>query len=141
LAQTLRQAGLERVVLLAQLTQHWEEIVGPQIAAVACPVRVQGRVLFVTVADAVWLQQLTFYQSRLLRNVRRVLGDVSINRLHFALAPSTRPATPKLEESPELLPLTAAEERRVLEGTADIADVELREAVRRAWRRGWQSRR
>jgi predicted nucleic acid-binding Zn ribbon protein len=141
LAQTLRQAGLDRVVVLARLGRHWEEIVGSQIAAVARPEGLRARVLFVAVADAIWLQQLTFYQAQLLRNIRRVLGDVPIGKLHFTLASPSREAIPKAEETVELLPLTAAEECQVLEDTVGIADAELRETVRRVWRRGWQVRR
>ena len=141
LAQTLRQVGLERVVLLARLTQHWEAIVGSQIAAIAHPETVRARVLFVAVADAIWLQQLTFYQAQLLRNIRRVLGNVPIGKLHFALISSSAALRSEIETSPELLPLTTIEERQVVEGTAAIADADLRELVQRVWRRGLQLRR
>jgi hypothetical protein len=95
--------------------------------------------LFVTVTDAIWLQQLTFCQTQLLQKLRQVLGEVPITRLHFTLAASLRPALPRGGEAvtPPAQPLTAEEELQVVESTAGIADVELREAVRRAWRRGW----
>lgn len=138
LAQTLRQAGLDRVMLLAQITQHWEKIAGAQIVAVARPEHIRSRVLFVTVADAIWLQQITFYQAQLLRNIRRVLGDVPLSKLHFVLR-SRLPEPNVQEENPRtFLPLTANEERQVLEETADIADTALRVAIQRAWRRDWQ---
>ncbi len=148
LSQTLERRGLGRVVLLSRLYQHWSEIVGPQLAKVAQPEGVRSRVLFITVADAIWLQQLKFYQSQLLQNIRKVLGDVPIQRLHCTLAaPAARPSEarrsggrrPRAADPPPL-PLTAEEERQVLTGTDDIADPELRELVRRTWRKGWQSR-
>ena len=141
LRQSLRQAGLERVVLLARLTQHWEEIVGSQISAIARPESVRARVLFVAVADAIWLQQLTFYQARMLRNIRRVLGDVPIGKLHFALDSLPVTSHSEVDSSPAPVSLTEAEEHQVLEGTAAIADADLREVVQRVWRRGWQVRR
>ena len=140
-AQTLRQTGLERVLLLARLTQRWQDIVGAQLAAVTHPEGVRGRVLFVTVADAIWLQQLTFYQAQLLGNIRRVLGDVPIGKLHFALASPSQAPPQERDAGPAWLPLTAAEEHQIREDTAAIMDADLREAVQRAWRRGWQSRR
>ena len=85
LTKVLRQAGLDRVMLLARLTQHWEKIAGAQIASVAQPEHIRSRILFITVADAIWLQQITFYQTQLLRNIRRVLGDVPLGKLHFVL--------------------------------------------------------
>jgi len=143
LAQALRQRGLGHVVLLARLVQHWCTIAGPQLAAVTQPESIRARVLFVTVRDAIWLQQVTFYQAQLLENMRRILGAVPITKLHFRLAMSSlqQPVGAAPEEVLEPVPLTAVEAQQVQEGTAGIADPELREAVRRAWQRGWQARR
>lgn len=148
-ALTLRRAGLGRVVLMSRLLRHWEEIVGSQLAAVAQPEAVRSRVLFVTVTDDIWLQQLIFYQSQLLQNMRNVLGEVGITRLHFSLAPSlsrrggrrgdSRPESEEAACADGPLPLTTAEEQQVVAGTEDIADPELRDAARRAWRVGWQA--
>jgi hypothetical protein len=131
------------------LQQHWPEIVGSQLAGVAQPEGVRSQVLFITVTDAIWLQQLKFYQSQLLKNIRSVLGDVPIHRLHYTLVAPARPArlsaarpsTTEGADSPPSLPLTAEEERQVITGTDSIADPELRELVRRTWRKGWQLRR
>ena len=140
LGQTLHRAGLGRVVLLSRIMQHWEDIVGPQLAAVAQPASVRSHVLFITVADAIWLQQLMFYQSQLLHNLRQALGDVSISRLHFSVAESSPAPMPHQTEAvSQPLPLTATEEQQVLEGTSGIADHDLRELIRRAWRKGWES--
>ena len=143
LAQALRQRGLGHLVLLARMVQHWGTIAGPQLAAVTQPESIRARVLFVTVSDAIWLQQVTFYQAQLLENMRRILGHVPITKLHFTLARSAPrpPVRSSPEEVLEPVPLTAVEEQQVQEGTASIADPELREAVRRAWQQGWQARR
>ncbi|MDH3600839.1 MAG: DUF721 domain-containing protein [Candidatus Tectomicrobia bacterium] len=149
---TLRRAGLGRVVLMSRLLRHWAEIVGPQLAAVAYPEAVRSHVLFVAVTDDIWLQQLMYYQSQLLQNIRTALGEVSITRLHFSLASSSSSslrgdlrggARPEQSESEaayadDPLPLTTAEEQQVFADTEDISDPELRDAVRRAWRMGWQ---
>lgn len=141
--QALRRRGLGRAALLGRIMQRWEDIVGPQIATVAHPEGVRARVLFVAVTDAIWLQQITFYHAQILQQLQQVLGDVPITRVHFTLTTCSCPLVTGAQVTPEPppLPLTAAEERQVLEGTAAIADAELREAVRRAWRRGWEARR
>jgi len=143
LAQALRQRGLGHLVLLGQIIRSWHVIAGPQLAAVTQPESIRARVLFITVSDAIWLQQITFYQAQLLENIRSVLGDVPITKLHFTLAMSSsrQPVLFPPEEDLEPLPLTAVEEQQMQEGTASIADPDLREAVRRAWQRGWQVRR
>jgi len=143
LAQALRQRGLGHLVLLGRIVQHWHHIAGAQLTAVTQPESIRARVLFVTVSDAIWLQQVTFYQAQLLENIRNVLGDVPITRLHFMLAMSSsrQPVLAPPEADLEPLPLTAVEEQQLQEETASIADPDLREAVRRAWQRGWQARR
>jgi predicted nucleic acid-binding Zn ribbon protein len=143
LAQALRQRGLGRVALLGQILRHWHVIAGPQLAAVTQPESIRARVLFITVSDAIWLQQITFYQAQLLENIRGVLGNVAITRLHFTLAMSSArwSVLSPAEEEPEPLPLTVAEAQQMQEDTAHIADPGLREAVRRAWQLGRQARR
>jgi hypothetical protein len=143
LAQALKQCGLGHLVLLGRIVRHWHAIAGPQLAAVTQPESIRSRVLFITVSDAIWLQQITFYQAQLLENIRSVLGNVAVTRLHFTLAMSSsrQPVLSPPEEGLEPLPLTAVEEQQMQEGTASIADPDLREAVRRAWQRGWQARR
>lgn len=140
LAQTLQQAGLGRVVVLGRIRQHWEAIVGPQLAQVTHPESVRARVLFVTTTEAIWLQQLTFYQSQLLRNLRTVLGDVPITKLHFTLAIAAQASEhTDATEDTQALPLTAAEEQCVLEETSHVTDPMLRDSIRQAWRKGWQA--
>ena len=93
--------------------------------------------LLISVSDAIWLQQMTFYQAQLRHNIWSVIGDVKVSNLRFVLAyASDRPARPSTPAAGPTQPalLTADEERRVREGTACIADEELREAARRAWR-------
>jgi hypothetical protein len=143
LAQALSQRGLGHLVLLARIVQHWHTIAGSQLAAVTQPESIRARVLFVTVTDAIWLQQVTFYQAQLLENMRHVLGNVPITKLHFTLAMSSlrQPVLSPPDEGLEPLPLTAVEEQQVQESITGIADPELREAVRRAWQQGWQARR
>ncbi len=143
---TLRRTGLGRVVLMSRLLQHWDAIVGSQLAAVAQPEGIRSQVLFITVTDAIWLQQLMFYQSQLLQNIQKELGEVSITRLHFSLASSSRPSgagqersKPEVAPLPDPLPLTAAEEQQVHSATESVADFELRDTIRRAWRSGWQA--
>lgn len=143
LAQALRQRGLGHLVLFGEIVRHWPDIAGPQLAAVTQPESIRARVLFIMVSDAIWLQQITFYQAQLLENIRSVLGDVAITRLHFtlALSSSRQPVLPPPEQGLEPVPLAVVEEQQMQESTAGIADPDLREAVRRAWQQGWQARR
>jgi hypothetical protein len=142
LEERLRQAGLEHLVLLAHLTRAWPTIVGAQLARVSHPQRLRGPVLFVTVTESIWMQQFAFFQSQLLHNIHRELGDVPIVKVYFTLTMTPpEPVAPAPEKVREFCPLTPAEEQQVYEGTARIADPELRDILRRAWRQGWQAQR
>ena len=79
LTDALRQAGLDNVVTLAALQRNWTAIAGSQLAAVSHPVRFRWGELLISVSDAIWLQQMTFYQARLRDNIRSVIGDVKIS--------------------------------------------------------------
>lgn len=142
LEAVFQQGGLKSLALLMQLSKHWQTIAGQQLATVSHPVRLQTAVLFVAVADAIWLQQFTFYQAQLLRNIYRVLGNVPIVKLHVVLATAVqKQATNELTAAQGHMALTAEEEEQIQEVTAAIGDTELREMARRVWRRGWQVRR
>ena len=143
LTDALQQAGLDNVVSLVRLQRRWADIAGSQLAAVSHPVRLRWGELLISVSDAIWLQQMTFYQARLRDNIRSVVGNVKVSNLRFVLAYAadqpSRPSRPSRPSTPVAGPtqpalLTADEERRVRDGTAGIADAELREAARRAWR-------
>ena len=134
LTDALQQAGLDNVVTLVTLQRRWADIAGAQLAAVSYPVRLRWGELLISVSDAIWLQQMTFYQARLRDNIRSVVGDVKVSNLRFVLAyAADQPSISATGPTPPAL-LTADEERRVQDGTAGIADAELREAARRAWR-------
>lgn len=138
LTDALRQAGLDNVVTLVTLQRRWADIAGSQLAPVSHPVRLRWGELLISVSDAIWHQQMTFYQEQLRDKIRSVVGDVKVSNLRFVLAyaadqPSTAPSISAKGPTPAAL-LTADEERRVRDGTAGIADAELREAARRAWR-------
>lgn len=145
LEDALRQRGLSEIVLLMKLAKRWPDIAGPHLALVSHPVRVRFQELLINVDDALWHQQMTFYRTQLLQNIRDVLGEVPITSLRFTLPTSSLPrrfSVPSVARPPvELVSLTHEEERQIEEGTASIADPALREAVRRAWRRGWQVKR
>ena len=145
LTDALQQAGLDNVVILVALQRNWTAIAGSQLATVSHPVRFKWGELLISVSDAIWLQQMMFYQAQLRRNIRSVVGDVKVSNLRFVLAyASDHPSGPptSVEGPPrQSAPLTADEERRVREGTVCIADVALREAARRAWRQNLLAKR
>ncbi len=143
LAETLRKRGLGNIVVISQMLRAWPTIAGPMLVGVTRPERIRGRVLFIAVRDSLWMHNLLFYQALLLTKIRQTLGDVPVTKLRFVLAQSAfrQPMPPQPTAVLVSAPLTAVEEQYVEDNTAIIADEELREAVRRAWKQGWQIKR
>lgn len=137
LTDALAQAGFGNVVTLVRLKRSWAEIAGPQLARVSHPVRFRWGELLVSVDDAIWLHQMTFYQAKLRERIRSVMGNATVSKLRFVLAyssVSSSSRTSPAEEPLEPQMLTAEEERLVQSGTAAISHAGLREAADRAWR-------
>lgn len=61
----------------------WERLVGPGLAAHAAPQRIQDGILFITVEDAVWANELFMWRSGILKKMHQTLGDVSIRDIRF----------------------------------------------------------
>ena len=137
LTDALTQAGFGNVVTLVKLQRHWDAIAGLQLAKVSQPVRFRWGELLVSVSDAIWLHQMTFYQARIRERIRSVLSDEKVSKLRFVLAYSSdQPSDPSSpgEERRQPQMLTEGEERMVRSGTAGISHAGLREAASRAWR-------
>ncbi len=65
---------------------HWEEIVGPEIAAVAMPEKIaRGRVLYVRVVDAVWAQELSLMKGQLLEQIRKFGAGAVLEDIRFTV--------------------------------------------------------
>ena len=138
LDEALTQAGFSNVVTLVKLKRSWPAIAGSQLARVSQPVRFRWGELLVSVSDAIWLHQMTFFQAKLRDKICSVMGDAKVTKLRFVLAyDSDQPLSHSdpVEERGRAAKLTADEERMVRSGTAGISDAGLREAASRAWRR------
>ena len=76
LAATLAPAST-----LARAQEGWERAVGPAIAACAQPTAERDGVLTVLCESAVWAQELTLMQSRVLAALNEQLGGGTVREL------------------------------------------------------------
>ena len=144
LHKALWETGLGNLATLVRLKKGWPVIAGPQLARVSRPVRFRWGELLVSVKDAMWLQQMSFFQADLRDNIGTVVGDAKVTRLRFVLAyasdaPTEASSPPGERNQPRRL--TADEESMVQSGTAGISNPGLREAAGRAWRKDLLSKR
>jgi len=70
---------------LHRVFQFWNKTVGKDIAAVAQPSLINGRVLWVKVADPIWMQQLHLQKILLLEKINRQLHAETLSDIRFQL--------------------------------------------------------
>lgn len=111
----------------------WEEVVGPQIANRARPIRIREDILEVSVDHPVWMQQLHLLKPDILARLNQRLGgevfrDIFWKRGRLAPHEMLRPAA---EPPPDWLqtPLSAEERQQIAATVAPLADSELRQCL------------
>lgn len=136
-----------------RLAQHtlfldWEELVGPEIAAVARPEVVRDSVLWVRVVDQVWCQQLQYEQNTLLETINhRLAPEQRIAAIRLRMDPGLdgellaegvgpqglepKPASGLMRSAP-LDPAKEAEFKKMIGG---LSDPEARANLLRLWRK------
>ena len=82
----------------------WDKTVGSEISAIAQPSLIRGNVLWVKVADSVWMQQLHLQKMLLLEKINQRLSGAKFTDIHFQLdsslkgpskGPTAKPQEPK----------------------------------------------
>lgn len=78
-----KRLGLETKLLEAQLSRHWPEIAGEQIAAHTRPDQIRFKKLHLIVENSVWSQQLTFLKPTLLKKINEAAGNQIVTDILF----------------------------------------------------------
>lgn len=85
---------------LHRVFQFWNSVVGKEIAAVAQPSVLRGHVLWVKVAESIWMQQLHLQKMLLLEKINQQLHEEKISDIHFQLNSSLAPPfEPEIKKS------------------------------------------
>ncbi|NUN68110.1 MAG: DUF721 domain-containing protein [Bacteroidetes bacterium] len=83
LKQLVQSLGIEKQVEQYKIFDVWNEVVGPQVAKVAQPERIQNGVLIVAVNNAPWRSELTFRKRELLEKIHERTNSASITDIKF----------------------------------------------------------
>jgi predicted nucleic acid-binding Zn ribbon protein len=67
--------------------RHWEELVGPDLAARCEPIRIAGGTLVVRAESQAWATQLRYLTPALLRNAEQVLGAGTVRSIRLVVGP------------------------------------------------------
>jgi hypothetical protein len=76
---------------LHRVFEFWNSTVGREIAAIAQPSLIRGKVLWIKVTDSVWMQQLHLQKMLLLKKINQQLHGEKINDIRFQLNSSLHP--------------------------------------------------
>jgi hypothetical protein len=103
----------------------WDQVVGPQIAARARPLRLREGVLEVRVDQPVWMQQLQLMKPQILTRLAKRLGRDTIRDIYLRRGRIEPPPLPPTPAAP-LPDLTEEEKAAVEAAVAHVSDPELR---------------
>ena len=118
---------------LHRIFQFWNTTVGKEIAAVAQPAIIRGHVLWVKVADSVWMQQLHLQKMLLLQKINRQLHEEKISDIHFQLNSSLAPP-PELEHAKsKQVFLDKKKEQEFDKLISSLDNVELKTSLKSLW--------
>jgi len=111
----------------------WQSIVGPEIAAVAQPSLIHGHVLWVKVAESIWMQQLHLQKMLLLEKINNQLQNEKLSDIRFQLNSSlTPPPEPEIKKSKPIL-LDKKEEQEFDKLISTLKNEDLRTSLKRLW--------
>ena len=119
---------------LHRVFAFWEEAVGQEIAAVARPALIRGHVLWVQVADSVWMQQLHLQKILLLEKINRQLHGETISDIRFQLdstLPTSQEQENKRPDKPLLIDRKKEREFDLLISSLDNKD--LQASLKKLW--------
>ena len=86
----LRERPLVRGLPLGRLARHWEAVVGPKLAEVTAPVRLEEGVLWVVAETQGWAAQVRFLAGDVARRANEALGSDRIAKVQVSVGKSGR---------------------------------------------------
>ncbi len=87
LSDLFTRRGYGRVQGQAQYAQAWQQVAGPELAAVTRPGRLYRGTLEVIVGSSTLAHELAFQQRTLLQRMQELLPDEGIEKLRFKVGP------------------------------------------------------
>ncbi len=92
LANTAKRLGVPSVGVLGAIFTHWDELVGPEVAAHATPRSLRAGVLTIEVDQPAWATQLRFLSAEVLARLTDAAGPEGVSELQITVAgPPTSP--------------------------------------------------
>lgn len=127
--QLLSSRGLTTQLKKYQTWSCWNDVVGPQIARHAQPLRIRDRILEVRVAQPVWMQQLQLLKPKILKQLNERLSEELIEDIYLKRGPVTPPEEPTENQPKRTTPLTEADQSHISDILEGLDDPDLRKSL------------
>jgi len=83
LGGALKSVRLESVGDIAALTSDWPELVGPELAGITSPAKIDGKKLIIHVFDPAFMEAMEYSRIVLLKRISTKLGKGVIRELRL----------------------------------------------------------
>jgi predicted nucleic acid-binding Zn ribbon protein len=83
LTKNLRNLGIDRRLKEESIVLNWDRLVGERIASKAIPLKVRDSILFVSVENASWRNELFFMKRKIMEELNRSAKDNVIKDIVF----------------------------------------------------------
>lgn len=125
------RAGLNKRMNEQRLLSVWEDAVGEGVAKRAEPIRIRNQVLYLKVANSVWMQQLQFMKGLILEKLHQKTGTDSLRDIRFFIGDVTPfDREEKKEIFREVLPsLTEADRKSIISEVSGLQDAEMQKIL------------
>lgn len=129
----MRKLNLAREVQELAAQKAWADLVGGSVARRSAATKLAGGVLYVTVENSAWLNELNFIRADYLAKLQEILGKNKVKDLQFRVGVIPEAATlPDGERPAPFVPSPAARARAEVVATSEVRDADLAEAVKGA---------
>ncbi len=120
---------------LAKIELQWENIVGPQLAAVSIPARLSGKTLTVWAAEPVWVDSMSYHKADITSKVNSILGKHAVTSVEVVMnvEAKSRKKMPQIKqnEQEQTKPMSDSAIAEMEEALDKISDSQLRSTFKK----------
>jgi predicted nucleic acid-binding Zn ribbon protein len=118
---------------LHRVFEFWNKTVGKDIASVAQPSLVRGRVLWIKVADPIWMQQLHLQKILLLEKINKQLQSETFSDIHLQLNSSLSVPPEPESKKPKAVIIDKKKEQEFDRLISSLEGDELKASLKSLW--------
>ena len=83
LDSVIDEMGIDRKINTSNIFNHWEEIVGHEIAKRARPEKLINMTLYISVTSSTWANELSLMSEDLMEKINSFTGDKVVDKVRF----------------------------------------------------------